>query len=65
MHFSFWSDSLPTSCNNKVDFPIPGSPPTRVTEPGTNPPPITLSSSLRLVLILEYSFFGKIKLRYY
>ena len=49
MHFSFSLVRFPTSCNNSVDFPIPGSPPIRVTEPGTNPPPITLSSSLKLV----------------
>ena len=31
--------------SNKVDFPIPGSPPTSTNEPGTIPPPSTLSSS--------------------
>jgi hypothetical protein len=29
----------------RVDFPIPGSPPTSISDPGTNPPPRTLSSS--------------------
>src|SRR5690606_10370579 len=32
-------------CKNKVDFPIPGSPATSTTEPGTKPPPkVRLSS---------------------
>ena len=30
---------------HRVDFPIPGSPPTRIAEPGTNPPPQTRSNS--------------------
>src|SRR4051794_8401190 len=30
---------------SNVDLPIPGSPPTRTTEPGTSPPPSTRSSS--------------------
>ena len=42
-------DKLPTICNNSVDFPIPGSPPIRVIEPDTNPPPVTLSTSFKLV----------------
>ena len=33
------------TCSNSVDLPIPGSPPTNVKEPGTIPPPSTLSSS--------------------
>ena len=32
-------------CNKSVDFPIPGSPPTKTREPVTIPPPNTLSSS--------------------
>ena len=32
-------------CNSRVLFPIPGSPPTRTREPGTNPPPSTRSNS--------------------
>jgi hypothetical protein len=32
-----------------VDLPMPGEPPSRVTEPGTNPPPSTRSSSPRPV----------------
>lgn len=27
------------NCNIKVDFPIPGSPPSSISEPFTNPPP--------------------------
>src|SRR5882762_2368797 len=37
------------TCISSVDFPIPGSPPTRVTEPGTMPPPRTKSNSSRPV----------------
>src|SRR5258708_6407056 len=33
-------------CNSSVDFPIPGSPPTSTTDPGTMPPPNTKSNSL-------------------
>src|SRR5437016_1833296 len=32
-------------CSSSVDFPIPGSPPTRTTDPGTTPPPSTKSNS--------------------
>ena len=35
----------PRSCKSNVLFPIPGSPPSNVTEPGTRPPPSTRSSS--------------------
>ncbi len=31
--------------SSSVDLPMPGSPPTRSAEPGTNPPPQTRSSS--------------------
>src|SRR5437773_7266784 len=34
------------ACVNKVDLPMPGSPPTRSTEPRTKPPPVTRSSSV-------------------
>src|SRR5947209_1045201 len=34
------------ACVNSVDLPIPGSPPTSSTEPRTNPPPVTRSSSV-------------------
>ena len=37
---------LRASCRSNVDFPIPGSPPKRVTDPGTKPPPRTVSNSL-------------------
>src|SRR5882724_12579330 len=33
------------ACVKSVDLPIPGSPPTRSTEPRTKPPPVTRSSS--------------------
>src|SRR5438445_9791900 len=36
-------------CSSRVDFPIPGSPPTSTTEPGTMPPPSTKSNSRRPV----------------
>ena len=34
-----------SSCSRMVLLPMPGSPPSRVTEPGTRPPPSTRSSS--------------------
>ena len=34
-----------SSCNNSVDLPMPGSPPSSVTEPGTRPPSSTRSIS--------------------
>src|SRR5438477_687238 len=36
-------------CSSSVDFPMPGSPPTRMTDPGTTPPPSTKSNSARPV----------------
>src|SRR5439155_957510 len=36
-------------CSSSVDFPIPGSPPTSTTDPGTMPPPKTKSNSARPV----------------
>ena len=38
-------ESAATTCMRTVDLPIPGSPPTRVAEPGTSPPPVTRSNS--------------------
>mmetsp|Transcript_1914 Transcript_1914/g.7145 ORF Transcript_1914/g.7145 Transcript_1914/m.7145 type:complete len:251 (-) Transcript_1914:161-913(-) len=35
----------PATCNNIVDFPTPGSPPTKISPPGTTPPPSTRSIS--------------------
>src|SRR5690554_2448735 len=32
-------------CSERVDFPIPGSPPIKIIEPGTRPPPKIRSSS--------------------
>ena len=40
---------------SKVDLPMPGSPPSRVTEPCTRPPPSTRSSSPMPVLVLASS----------
>lgn len=41
-----------TVCRTRVDLPIPGSPPSSVSEPCTSPPPSTLfsSSSIRSIL---------------
>src|SRR6266508_1881880 len=36
-------------CSSRVDFPMPGSPPTSTTDPGTMPPPRTKSNSRRPV----------------
>src|SRR5690349_14192133 len=36
-------------CSKSVDFPMPGSPPTKTTDPGTIPPPRTKSNSRRPV----------------
>src|SRR5262252_9894477 len=37
--------SMLVACVSSVDLPMPGSPPTRSTEPRTKPPPVTRSSS--------------------
>ena len=44
------------ACIASVDFPIPGSPPRRITEPCISPPPSTLSNSAIPVFILSPSF---------
>src|SRR5258708_5439377 len=44
-----WLSSLAAHCISSVDLPIPGSPPTSTTEPGTIPPPSTKSNSARPV----------------
>src|SRR5690606_26463609 len=38
------------ACSSRVDLPMPGSPPIRMAEPGTRPPPVTRSSSAIPVL---------------
>src|SRR5690606_10148675 len=38
-------DSDTRACKSKVDFPMPGSPPIRMTAPVTSPPPSTRSNS--------------------
>src|SRR5919108_4805490 len=40
-----WRSSRAAHCMSSVDLPMPGSPPTSVTEPGTMPPPRTKSNS--------------------
>ena len=39
------SENRAAACSSRVDFPIPGSPPTKIAEAGTKPPPKTRSSS--------------------
>src|SRR5262245_2983202 len=41
--------SRAAACSNNVDLPMPGSPPTSTSEPGTMPPPRTKSNSSRPV----------------
>ena len=45
-----------------VLLPIPGSPPSKTTDPGTNPPPSTRSNSLKPQLNLEI-FMDEISLK--
>ena len=40
-----WPAAWFASCSSSVDLPMPGSPPSNVTEPGISPPPRTRSSS--------------------
>ena len=40
-------------CKSNVLFPIPGSPPIRTRDPGTNHPPRTLSNSLKPLVNLD------------
>jgi hypothetical protein len=42
-HFSPLRAKLAAACNKSVDLPMPGSPPTRIAEAGTSPPPSTRS----------------------
>ena len=39
--------SAAETCISSVDLPMPGSPPMRITEPRTKPPPVTRSNSAR------------------
>ena len=48
-------ESIRQTCRSSVDFPMPGSPPTRTRDPGTIPPPSTRSSSRIPVLHLASS----------
>lgn len=47
--------TLSHNCNIKVDLPIPGSPPSKINEPFTSPPPKTLSNSSKPVDVLIVS----------
>ena len=48
-------------CKIKVDFPIPGSPPINMTEPGTIPPPSKRSnSSIDVSIVLAIILSGGI-----
>ena len=43
---TFWESAISIAiCSINVDLPIPGSPPTSTTEPGTIPPPSTRANS--------------------
>ena len=46
------------TCIRSVDFPIPGSPPTKTKEPLTIPPPNTLSNSSIPVVNLSSCFIS-------
>src|SRR5581483_3395356 len=48
-HFSPPDAMADIACSSSVDLPMPGSPPTSVTDPGTSPPLSTRSSSPRPV----------------
>ena len=55
--------TFPAVSSNSVDLPIPGSPATRTTEPGTMPPPSTRSNSpnpvgMRATLSVPTSLIG-------
>jgi hypothetical protein len=43
--------SAAAACSISVDLPMPGSPPIKVTDPNTSPPPSTRSSSAEPVAI--------------
>lgn len=48
---TFAPASVNASCNISVDFPMPGSPPIKINDPGTMPPPNTRFSSSSWVTI--------------
>lgn len=48
--------TLSHNCKINVDLPIPGSPPSKINEPFTSPPPKTLSNSSNPVDVLIVSF---------
>ena len=60
--FSPFAANLAAACNKSVDFPMPGSPPTKIAEAGTNPPPRTLSSSSKSHFVLSKGLSALFKL---
>ena len=57
--------TLLATCISNVDFPIPGSPPTKTKDPLTTPPPKTLSNSFiqvenlcSFIVSIEFIFKG-------
>src|SRR5690625_159518 len=53
---NFFSANEADICKRSVDFPIPGSPPIKTSEPGTTPPPKTrLNSLIDVVIRGEFS----------
>ena len=58
--FSF-TDIFPADWRTIVLLPMPGSPPSKTTDPGTIPPPRTRSNSLKPLVNLEI-FFDEISL---
>ena len=55
-------DIFPADWRTIVLLPIPGSPPSKITDPGTIPPPRTRSNSLKPLVNLDI-FFGEISLK--
>ena len=50
--FSLW-DIFPADWRTIVLLPMPGSPPSKTTDPGTIPPPRTRSNSLKPLVNLD------------
>src|SRR5882672_1680877 len=56
-----WLSSRAAHCMSSVDLPMPGSPPTSVTEPGTMPPPRTKSNSANPVRYRATELVGRLE----